>query len=39
MFCLVNDKFIPVIPSIATQIQQVILSELYGLALGGHFDW
>ena len=26
--CLVNDKFVPVIPGDATQIQQAILSEV-----------
>ena len=33
---LVNDKFAPVIPRDALQVQQAILSVLHSLALGGH---
>ena len=36
---LVNDEILPVIPSDAIQIQQAILSELHGSALGGHLGW
>ena len=36
MVHLVNNGFVPVVPSDATQIQQTMLSELHGLALGGH---
>ena len=36
MICLVTDDSIPVILGNAIQIQQAILSELYGSALGRH---
>ena len=37
MACLVNDEFVPMIPSDAILIQQAILPELHGSALRGHF--
>ena len=37
--CLLNDKFVPVITGDATQIQQAILSDIHGSALGGHLGW
>ena len=36
MVSLITDECVPVIPGDATQIWQVILSKLHGLALGGH---
>ena len=39
MVRLVTDESILVIPSDAIQIQQAILSELHGSALGGHLGW